>query len=202
MKVRSGVTPLLPFILSGRTGSLQRANDPKGLVTLKEVQTEQRGKPQWRVQSRDWGLVHLPKLVLRGQNPSNEFPPNWEQAGAMLDCAGGPLPATLTQSPTPAMFGFANTLYFKMSPYFVLDTFVQHRRQGRHSAREAWCAWQDRSFSRICVSKADFTSIVSVLSLLDPLQEVTRQETFTAGDSDALVMASPHHAWKFWPLFS
>lgn len=39
-------------------------------------------------------------------------------------------------------------------------------------------------------------SIIPVLSLLDPLQEVTRQETFTAGDSDELVMASPHHVWN------
>lgn len=80
---------------------------------------------------------------------------------------------------------FVNTLHFKMV-------------QGRHSAREEHGMHGSTGALAGSVSAKQISqSIIPALSLLDPLQEVTRQETFTAGDSDALLMASSHHAQEF-----
>lgn len=96
---------LIPLILSGRTGSLQRANDPKGLVTLGTVRaiTERSGKPGWRVQSRDCGLVHLLKLVPRGQKSQQWITPK-VRAGRMLTAGlcWGPSACNTNSVPHPS----------------------------------------------------------------------------------------------------
>lgn len=99
----------------------------------------------------------------------NEFSPNREQAGcSMLDCAGGLLPATVTQSPTQLSLGLLTPHTLKC--YRILSWTGQETGQAQ-CQRGAWWAWQDRSISRICVSKADWIHYRRLQGRKSSLQE-------------------------------